>query len=76
MVAEVKSPSDTWSELFIKVGEYLGAGVRVVVVVDPERVTVSTYRPGGEQEILREADTLTLPDVLPGFSVPVARLFA
>jgi len=74
LVGEVKSPSDLWIDLFAKVIEYIKAGVRVVVVLDPAKSTVSIYR-GDDQEILRVGDTLTLPDVLPGFSVPVARLF-
>ncbi|MBY0231007.1 MAG: Uma2 family endonuclease, partial [Gemmataceae bacterium] len=76
LVGEVKSPSDRWGEVFAKIGEYLEAGVRVVVVADAESMTVSLYRQWAVQEILREGDTLTIPDVLPGFSVPVARLFA
>jgi Uma2 family endonuclease len=34
LVVEVRSPSDGWSEIFTRVGEYLGAGVRVVIVLD------------------------------------------
>jgi Uma2 family endonuclease len=75
LAIEVKSPTDTWVEIFTKVVEYLKAGVRVVVVVDPGKSTVSIYR-GDDQEVLRAGDTLSLPDVLPGFSVPVARLFS
>jgi len=75
LVVEVRSPSDTWTDVFAKVVEYLRAGVDVVAVIDPETRTVSVCRPRMLQEILREADTLTLPDVLPGFAVPVARLF-
>ncbi len=75
LVGEVKSPSDRWMDLFTKLGEYLKAGVRVVVILDPAKRTVSVYR-DDEQTVLREGDTLTLPDVLPGFSVSVARLFA
>lgn len=75
LVVEVKSPSDLWTDLFAKVVEYLRAGVRVVVLVDPGTTTVSLYR-GSGQVILHAGDELTLPDVLPGFAVPVARLFA
>jgi len=75
LVVEVKSPSDLWTDLFAKVVEYLRAGVRVVVVIDPASATASLYRETG-QVILHAGDELTLPDVLPGFAVPVARLFA
>lgn len=49
-------------------------GVEVVVLVDPRKHTVSVYH-GDEQDIFTSDDTLTLPDVLPGFSVPVRRIF-
>ena len=74
LTVEVKSPTDTWVEVFTKVVEYLKVGVRVVVVVDPGKSTVSAYR-GDDQDVLRVGDVLTLPDVLPAFSVPVARFF-
>jgi Uma2 family endonuclease len=62
-------------DMFPKLSEYLLIGVRFVVLIDPGKSTVSVYH-GSEQEILSVNDTLTLPDVLPGFAVPVARLFA
>ena len=77
LVVEVRSPNDTWSEIFTKVGEYLGAGVAVVLVLDPETRTASVYRnnPQQPQQILNRGDNLTFPDVLPGFTIPVTRLF-
>jgi Uma2 family endonuclease len=76
LVVEVRSPSDRWIDLFIKVAEYLRPGVRVVVVLDPVTTTASVYRADELQQIFHNSDPLTLPDVLPGFSVPVDRLFA
>lgn len=76
LCVEVRSPSNTWNEIFIKVGEYLGVGVVAVLVLDPDRLTASVYRQDGDQQIFRADDDLTLPDVLPGFSVPVRRFFA
>ncbi len=75
LAVEVRSPSDSWTDIFGKVGEYLAAGVRVVIVIDDDQRTASVYRPGGGQEIFTDTDTLTVPEILPGFSVPVARLF-
>jgi Uma2 family endonuclease len=76
LVVEVRSPSDRWSDIFTKVGEYLRIGVNAVVVLDPATESASVYRPDVLQQIFRKTDTLTLPDVLPGFAVPVAQLFA
>jgi Uma2 family endonuclease len=72
LVVEVISPGDTFTEVMEKVQEYLEAGVRLVWVVDSRRRAVVVY-PGGHT--LAETDTLTGGDVLPGFAVPVARLF-
>ena len=75
LVVEVRSPSATWSDEVRKCFEYLDAGVRVAALLDIDSQTVSVFRTNVVQETFHAADTLTLPDVLPGFSVPVARLF-
>jgi Uma2 family endonuclease len=76
LVVEVRSPSDRWNDIFTKVGEYLGAGVRVVVVLDPATTSASVYRRDELQQIFHNSDPLTIPEVLPGFSVAVNQLFA
>jgi Uma2 family endonuclease len=76
LVVEVKSPTDRWGDLFAKVAEYLQAGVRVVVVLDPKSTSASVYRSDELQQIFHNGDELTLPDVLPDFSIAVTRLFA
>jgi Uma2 family endonuclease len=48
----------------------------VVWVVDPEVRTISVYRSLGEIVVLDEDDALTGGDILPGFSVRVAEVFA
>lgn len=75
LVVEVRSPVDTWIDMYTKVGEFLGAGVGVVVVVDPATRTASVYRQQTLAEIFRAGDTLIIADVLAGFSAPVSRLF-
>jgi Uma2 family endonuclease len=75
LVVEVRSPSDGWSEIFTKVGEYLGAGVRVVVVLDAVSQSASVYRPEELQQIFHNSDELVIPEVMPGFALPVRRLF-
>ena len=76
LVVEVRSPSDRWGEIFTKVGEYLRAGVVVVVVLDPASASASVYRMEEIQQVFHNGDALVLPDVLPGFSVAVEPLFA
>jgi Uma2 family endonuclease len=75
LIGEVKSPSDTWNDVFTKAEEYFDIGVPVVLLIDVPTRTVLVCRRGQPQQTLREGDDLTIPDVLPGFAVPVARLF-
>ncbi|MBI2876278.1 MAG: Uma2 family endonuclease [Candidatus Tectomicrobia bacterium] len=72
LAVEVISPNDTYTEVAEKVEEYLQAGVQQVWVVDPKRRTVTLY-PGANT--LKEGDLLAGGDLLPGFAVPVSRLF-
>jgi Uma2 family endonuclease len=76
LIVEVRSPSDRWSNVLEKVTEYLKAGVVAVIVVDPKSLSVQVHRDSDQMpQTLRDNDELTLPDLLPGFSVPVKRLF-
>ncbi len=75
LVVEMRSPSQVWTEVFAKVVEYLHAGVRVVIVLDAKSASASVYRPDELQQIFHTGDSLVVRDVLPGFSVPVQRLF-
>jgi Uma2 family endonuclease len=73
---EVVAPSDRPSEITEKSLDWLQAGCLLVWVVDPETRTVSVYQSHGEITLLNETDTLTGGDVLPGFAVKVAEVFA
>jgi Uma2 family endonuclease len=77
LAVEVLSPSNTRREMEIKLDEYAKAGVKLVWYVDPERKEVDVYPKGNpkRKKTLGENDTLTGGDVLPGFEVPVARIF-
>lgn len=76
LAVEVISPSDTVGEIIDKTVSYLDAGVRLVWVVDPRRRLVTAYTPGGLARVLRETDQLDGGDVVLGFAMPVADLFA
>lgn len=75
LVVEVRSPSDRLRALNSKALEYLAAGVRAVVVVDPKLAAVTVFRDEELPQTFHNGDTLTVPDVLPGFAVPLATLF-
>jgi Uma2 family endonuclease len=76
LVAEVISPTDRPREVVEKVQDWLAAGTRMVLVVDPPRRTVAVHRPDAPPVVLTEADTLEGGDVVPGWSLPVHVLFA
>ncbi len=75
LIVEVCSKSDRWISVFAKVVEYLTAGVRVVVLLDEPSCSASVYRSDEIQQIFHNGDELTIPDVFPGFAVPVRRFF-
>jgi Uma2 family endonuclease len=75
LVVEVVSPSDSTSYVNDKVLTYLELGVRLVWVVDPRRRIVQVFTPDYRSVVLREGDTLTGADVLPGFILPIERIF-
>src|SRR4051812_4633622 len=76
LAVEVVSPNDTNAEVEDKVDDYLKAGARLVWVVKPRRRTVTVHRPAQPPTMLRDTDTLTGDDVVPGFACPVAEVFA
>jgi Uma2 family endonuclease len=75
LVIEVRSPSDLWTDALGKMHDYLRIGAPIVVILDPKTESASVFRPETRQEIFEKDPTLTIPDVLPGFEVPVARFF-
>jgi Uma2 family endonuclease len=78
LVAEVASPDQYKPEMAAKAKIYLDAGVRLVWVVWPGTKTVDVWRPGSDEPLatLAEHDSLDGLDVVPGFTYPLADLFA
>lgn len=56
--------------------EWLDAGCRMVVTIDPRRRIVTVYRFRHDIEILTEEDTLSGGDVVEGWDLPLSVLFA
>jgi Uma2 family endonuclease len=76
LALEVLSPGQTVRSQLDRCREYIGHGVRVAMMADPEHRTVYVLRPGGEVGPLREGDAIDITDVLPGFELHVSDLFA
>lgn len=75
LAVEIISPSERAGEIQRKVQKYLAAGVPLLVLVYRRRREIIAYR-YGEPTTLRLGDVLDGGDVLPGFTVAVADVFA
>ena len=75
LVFEVLSPHDRWPKVLAKVVEYLDAGVTVVGVLDPERLTLHLYEGDEPVRILVSDDVFKVPGLLSDFQVVVGRFF-
>lgn len=76
LAVEVLSKGNTRREMLRKLKEYFLSGVRVVWFVDPKKRTVQVFTAPDQSIILTEKGTLDGGDVLPGFTLPVRKLFA
>jgi Uma2 family endonuclease len=76
MAVEVNSPHDRPGQVAAKVRDYLAAGTRMVVVVDREPRLVTVYQAPDKITFLTINDTLDGGDIVPGWQLPVADLFA
>jgi Uma2 family endonuclease len=76
LAVEVRSPTDRHGDIDAKMARYRDAGVPLVWWVDPDRRTVIVFRNGQRVAELGEMDELDGEDVLPGFRLKVADIFA
>jgi Uma2 family endonuclease len=76
LVAEVLSPNDKPNEIERKLCEYFETDTRLAWIIDPVTGTVREYRSQQSSRELRIGDSLDGQDVVPGFTLPLAELFA
>ena len=72
---EVVSPNDRRSALEGKALDWLAAGTRAVVVVDPDLRAATVYRARDDIRVLTAGESLALVDVLPGWEPCVGEFF-
>jgi Uma2 family endonuclease len=75
LAADTRAMDATDADVAADAEAWLSAGCRVFWDIDVDEQTVRIHRPNGVTQVLQAADTLTAPDLLPGFAVPVADLF-
>jgi Uma2 family endonuclease len=76
LAVEVISKTSTRKEMKRKLRDYFETGVRVVWVVEPTKRTIDIHTSATNSVTLGEEQTLDGGDVLPGFNVKVASIFA
>ncbi|MGI8551879.1 MAG: Uma2 family endonuclease [Dehalococcoidia bacterium] len=76
LIVEIVSPNDRAAEIQAKTEEWLRAGARLVWAMYPTTRTVVAAQGLGAVRVYHESDTVTGDPVLPGFTLPVAELFA
>ena len=76
LVVEVLSKSNTKPEMAKKLGEYFGAGVQVVWMVDIRKRTVRVHTAVDQSVLFKKGQTLDGGAVLPGFVLRLDELFA
>lgn len=76
LAVEVVSTGNTRQEMEGKLHDYFNSGTRLVWLVYPKRRTVDVYTRPTAVRTLTEKESLDGGDVLPGFQLDIARLFA
>jgi Uma2 family endonuclease len=75
LAVEVLSKGNTAAEMARKLREYFVVGATLVWFVEPRAKTVTVYSSPTKLKILSASDVLDGGKVLPGFKLPVAKLF-
>lgn len=75
LVFEVISPSETATDVAEKVQDYLAGGALHVWCVYPERRTIHIHAANAPTQVLRWGDSLKDEELLPGFALPLKRIF-
>ena len=75
LVVEIKSQSDRTQPLETKVLKFVELGAIVGIAIDPDAETVKIYRSTSEPQILENGDILTIPELFPGWELPVSELW-
>lgn len=76
LAVELLSPGDSLKRLNQKLAQYFDNGARLAWVMDSKRRTVRVHRGVRSHKTLTDAEELRGEEVVPGFRLPVATIFA
>ena len=75
LIVEIRSPSDSLTQLQQKLDLWITRGARLAWLIDPDRTTAHIYRPGQPPEALTKPQSLSGEDVAPGLTVDLTRIW-
>ena len=75
LAVEVISPNDLYADVEAKVLDWLDAGARMVIVVNPRTRMVRVYRSPSDVDDLTVNDTIDGDDAVLGWRLPVSEIF-
>jgi len=76
LAVEVISEYDRASDVKKKNNEYMANGTQLLWVVYPDERQIDVFQPNLPVETLNINDTLTGGNILPGFNIPVRKIFS
>jgi Uma2 family endonuclease len=75
LVVEIKSQSDRIKKIEEKIDIYIKLGAKIGIIIDPDKETVTVYRPNSEPTRLNNKDTLTIDELFPGWELKVSEIW-
>ena len=75
LVVEIKSQSDRIKPIVKKINKFIELGAEVGILIDPDEETVTVYRQIGDPVVLGNQDILILPELFPGWELPISELW-
>ncbi len=75
LIVEVISPTDEPLDIRRKQALYERVGIPLVWWIDPEHRTAMIHQPGQAPQQLIDTDSLDGGEIVPGFSIPLVKLF-
>ena len=75
LIIEVRSATDNIKPLQEKIQKFIELGTTVGILVDPKNLTATIYRATGEHKVLRNGDMLIIPEILPGWELPISEIW-
>ncbi|NJM69690.1 MAG: Uma2 family endonuclease [Scytonema sp. RU_4_4] len=75
LVVEIKSKTDRVRPIEEKIKLFLQLGAQVGILINPDKLTVSVYRPVGEVELLAGEEKLTIPELFSGWEIAISEIW-